>query len=454
MTHRLFLFRLMLGVLVCLTPVMNRPMSAAASQPDDAANTTASTSTMSRVDTVETSRPSIPRETALRPLSLGEPPNIYLINLANGSFTSATGGMPEIDNVTSVSDTPPTTVGYTLQLNTNRFSTPLCNGISGCGWVQFVYDSGGGVNIQAWLANYNATFNNCPNGFLPGGNVVSNKFTDCQERVNTPNIAQPGFEGLAGATLSGSVDANGNYVATVTIGGKPFVAKFTDTRLGLAGNWNSIQFNAFAECCGDQAVFNPGVLVKFSVSATTSTGSATPTCDGAAGGPTAESSNLILIPTCSSSGGVTPVFAFLEGAPPIIATVFPPVGVPGGGQNIAINGTGFTTATEASFGGSIAHCATSLSSGPPSPNTPVGGCAVISPDRPAGGVELRVANVSDEGTAGPLSAPQSFTYVPPCAATNSCPTPSCGKCGVGLHCCVTGTGHVCLPFSKACPIIQ
>lgn len=453
--------RLTLTIILCLILSTSRPSSADASQPGDSGNATASAMTVFRPHNIDALRPSIPREKPLRPLANGAPPNIYLVDLANGSFASATGGVPEIDNVTAISDTPPTTVGFTLQLNTNTFSSALCKGLVNCAWVQFVYDSGGGVNVQAYLIGYNAAFNTCPSNFSPGGNFSNqtHQFADCENTQNTPNIPQPGFGGLAGTTLSGSFDASGNYVATVLINGKgtPYTATVPDAGLGLAGNWTSIQFNAFAECCTDQAIFNPGALVKFSVSATTSAGSATPTCDGAGGGPTAESSNLVLIPTCNSSGGAAPVFSFLEGTPPIIATVFPPIGVPGGGQNIAISGTGFTTATEASFGGSLARCLTSLSSGPASPNVPAGGCEVISPNRPAGGVELRVANVSDDGTAGPLSAPQSFTYVPPCAATNSCSTPSCGKCGIGLHCCQDPNDqsqHLCLPLAKACPILQ
>ena len=298
-------------------------------------------------------------------------------------------------------------------------------------------------------------FNTCPSNFLPGGNYSNNQYTDCEEYVATNNIPQPGFEGLAGTTLSGSVDASGNYVATITIHGKSYsTPTLTDTRLGLAGNWNSIQFNAFAECCGDQAVFNSGALVKISVSATTSTGSATPTCDGAAGGPTAETSNLSLIPTCNSSGGATPVFSFLEGTPPIIATIFPYTGTPAGGNFIAINGTGFTTATEVRFGSRVVRCATS---GTASANIPAGGCGITTPGGQPGDIAVTVANVSGDGTAGPSSAPRSFTYLPPCAATNSCSTPSCGKCGVGLHCCLDPNDeseHICLPLRKACPILQ
>ena len=158
MTRDLPSLRLMLTIIMCLILAMSRAVVAYASQPGNATSTTATAVKASRLRTIEAPRPGNIRLKPLRPLAAGEPPNIYLVDLANGSFTSATGGLPEIDNVTSVSDTPATTVGFTLQLNTNTFSTPLCNGISGCGWVQFVYDSGGGVNIQAWLINYYATF--------------------------------------------------------------------------------------------------------------------------------------------------------------------------------------------------------------------------------------------------------------------------------------------------------
>src|SRR6185436_20645262 len=87
-------------------------------------------------------------------------------------ISTAIGSFPTVTNVTSesgpVGNTGPSLPNtYTLQLNTNFFSSTVCAGSPnpGCrGWEQFVYenrDTFGRAFIQYWLIEYSKP---CPAG--------------------------------------------------------------------------------------------------------------------------------------------------------------------------------------------------------------------------------------------------------------------------------------------------
>jgi hypothetical protein len=89
-----------------------------------------------------------------------------LISTAEGEIISVTSGTTEKDSLTTESDQ------FSLQLNSQHFTTPLCNGgNAGCyGWQQFVFSNQGGMGlssqalafIQYWLVNWGTT--PCPGG--------------------------------------------------------------------------------------------------------------------------------------------------------------------------------------------------------------------------------------------------------------------------------------------------
>ena len=112
----------------------------------------------------------------------------YFVNVS-GSIASAIGTLDPANTVTKVYSptytTPPTPTvvhpnDYTLQINSNTFSSPLCNGVPNCvGWQQFVFSQrqcGGTacVFVQYWLLNHpqpcppNPTFGTWVYSALPG----------------------------------------------------------------------------------------------------------------------------------------------------------------------------------------------------------------------------------------------------------------------------------------------
>src|ERR1043166_1447037 len=75
---------------------------------------------------------------------------------AEGSFDSVSGVTSEMGN--GIADS------YSLQLNTNFFTTTACSGgTNNCqGWEQFVFSSSGYLLIEYWLLHYE---NPCPAGW-------------------------------------------------------------------------------------------------------------------------------------------------------------------------------------------------------------------------------------------------------------------------------------------------
>src|SRR5579859_6757966 len=108
-----------------------------------------------------------------RPVTIGnlddvspQVPAGSFINQAIGSFVSVSGITSESSPVNNTG--PSITDAYTLQLNTDFFTSTVCNGAAtpaNCkGWEQFVFENNNTVHrafIQYWIIKYN---NPCPAG--------------------------------------------------------------------------------------------------------------------------------------------------------------------------------------------------------------------------------------------------------------------------------------------------
>jgi len=224
-----------------------------------------------------------------------------------GEATVGEGSFDSITGVTSESGGG-TANAYTLQLNTEFFSTKTCSsGAAGClGWEQFVYYNDPGSTsigfIQYWMLGYG---NTCPSGWTQYG-------TDCYTNstygvvVPTQTIATLEEIALTGNAPTG----NANDAVTVSLGAKLYSVSGQSYFPDLAQHWNTSEFNIFGPGNGSQAAFNAGAtLVVRTAMNIVATGA--PSCD--AEGFTAETNNLTLVTTPAAETGSTfPSIVFTE----------------------------------------------------------------------------------------------------------------------------------------------
>jgi hypothetical protein len=212
------------------------------------------------------------------------------ISQAIGSFDSASvtseagqlaGSGPQVANT------------FSLQLNTDFFTTPACAGspnVNCKGWEQFIFDNrtaNAWGYIQYWLIQYNAP--------CPSGGVAWNQFSFagssdiyCWHNApsNVPVPPQPATN-LANLRVAGVTTATTDAI-TVYVGGTAYMAS-GDNRLSLSGGWGVAEFNVFGNGGGSQANFNSGASANVRTRIIYG-GSAAPTC--LAQGFTGETNNL------------------------------------------------------------------------------------------------------------------------------------------------------------------
>ena len=190
---------------------------------------------------------------------------------------------------------------YSLQLNTEFFSTPACAKSSvpaRClGWQQFVYDSYANlVFMQYWLINFSAT---CPPGWISYS-------SDCYRNSLASTFAggRIAAAGLATTRLVGSAVAGGKDEVSLTNGsGKATLVTNSDKVVDLAGVWNTAEFDVFGDGGGGEAYFGSGTTIE-SQTTLQATSLAAPTC--LKQGFTAETNNLKLTKTPKIGPGVSP----------------------------------------------------------------------------------------------------------------------------------------------------
>jgi hypothetical protein len=223
------------------------------------------------------------------------------ISSATGSFDSVTpatvtvsgpwGGNPNAANA------------FTLQINSQFFSTPACNGHAGCvGWQQFIYSqnqcSGPCVFMEYWLINYGAS---CPAGqpWIQAGN--SCWFNSANNAASAVTAAQ-----LQGTTLTGTA-AGGTDTVVLTSPGGNATATAADSVVSLEAAWNTAEFNIFGDCCSTQTNFSPGTTVVTRTRVNNGT-TAAPACTTQ--GFTAETNNLSFGPSPPAATAPGPAVIF------------------------------------------------------------------------------------------------------------------------------------------------
>jgi len=224
------------------------------------------------------------------------------ISSADGTFPSTTNLTTETDGASNV---------FTLQLNTNFFSTTACAGHAGCtGWQQFIFDKNGAaqsIYMQEWLINWGNSA--CPAG-LP------NRFgTDCWGNTAATTVSSAiDITDLSGLELVGHTSGGGDVVVLYTPSGS--FSRVSAGMVNLFGSmWNSAEFNVFGNGGGSQATFNNNATIAVRLGLVTVDSSvASPICQS--GGTTGETNNLNLVPSsCCPISGVgsgEPAITFLE----------------------------------------------------------------------------------------------------------------------------------------------
>ena len=252
--------------------------------------------------------------------------------VVTGHITQAEGSF---DTVTGVTATP----AYSLQLNTDFFSTSTCSAspsTATCrGWEQFVYESAGTGFIQYWLINYGPPGAACP--APQGAHCLPNSASTDGWCPVTLNVGPPpGTPRLfcvvnavsavpAPATLATSlgqlrvhgaaagVGGAANDAIVVTVSGTAHSATGNNHFPDLGTQWREAEFNVFGNGGGSQAVFNSGAhaTVRIATDSGTNLG---PGCDLRSF--TAESTNMTLRNTApTASSGSLPALVFGQDNP-------------------------------------------------------------------------------------------------------------------------------------------
>ena len=222
---------------------------------------------------------------------------------------SVTPGISETGADPNTGKTTPN--AFTLQLNTNTFTTAVCSSMSCSGWQQFVFENDGNGSataiayMQYWLLNYGP---NCPAGWYQGGPSAPN---DCYKNSanGVGSIPVQTMANLAQLSLTGTASLGGMDTLTMLAPSGDLYAMGSDSLLNLAQGWHAAEFNIFGDGYGTQANFSSGTTIVVKTSVDSGTTSA-PSC--VAESFTGETDNLTLVPPCCPYGGASPAIEFME----------------------------------------------------------------------------------------------------------------------------------------------
>ncbi len=176
-----------------------------------------------------------------------------ILAVENGYIIDGEGSFDKVTGVTSVATngTPNT---FSLQLNTNTFTTSTCGSQPGClGWVQFIYSSSEHkAFIQYWLEYATS----CPPDWQAGdrGGCVRNGSGISIPNLRIADLGKIKLYGVMGGYLGKPYpDGVGLEIGDV------FYEAFSNSPIADAReNWQQMEFNVFGDFNGPKVVFNPG----------------------------------------------------------------------------------------------------------------------------------------------------------------------------------------------------
>jgi hypothetical protein len=225
-----------------------------------------------------------------------------VMSAAEGSFDSVTGVTSETGQVGGTGGQVANT--YSLQLNTDFFTTSVCGGSpnTGCrGWQQFVYSSSSqAIFIQYWLIQYNTT---CPAGWNTFMFSGSTDIYCWRNGANSATVAKQPITNLINLRLGGNANTSGNDTVTMWVGSTATAASNAGSMLNLGAAWKDAEFILVGDCCSSQANFNAGSTIVVRTTVHSGTTNA-PTC--VLEGFTGETNNLNLVGTAAVGTGPSP----------------------------------------------------------------------------------------------------------------------------------------------------
>ncbi len=220
-----------------------------------------------------------------------------LITRVDGSFAKVqTTG---VVNVTGDGKVVSNKDQFSLQINTNFFTTPLCGKVAACrGWEQFVLSNDPGsppayMWTQHWLLGLGSP---CPKGWgaVAGGDCVLDS-----NGVSPPILSNVPLN-LKFLWMSAAV-VNGQDVVTIgyTSGATIANAVSSDSVLGLGSRWTESEFNIVGDLTLHNARFDPNTTIVINQDLTISGAASTNPVKSIVAGTTGETNNLNLVtPTC------------------------------------------------------------------------------------------------------------------------------------------------------------
>jgi hypothetical protein len=253
-----------------------------------------------------------------QPLTVGNGHNASA-EAPSGTITTAIGTFESVTNVTSIGSPlgnvgPPVANAYTLQMNTNFFSTAACSGAADptqCfGWEQFVYENPGSSGdghafIQYWLIRYNKP---CPIAqFWNQFQFTGSTDIYCWKNSSGGKVAVPNqsITNLGQLSLTGTADASGDKV--VMFVGATAYTKSGNSIVDTTAGWKIAEFGVFgfggSSAGGATATFNSGAAITVRTQIVYG-GVTKPNC--VAQGFTGETSNLSFGPSAPAGSPPSP----------------------------------------------------------------------------------------------------------------------------------------------------
>jgi hypothetical protein len=287
----------------------------------------------------------------LSPLITGQ--GFDYVAQVSGVMTYASGAFAPIAGLTSENTDTGLPNAYSIQLNTNTFHSPLCQGSSCMGWQQFVYwtsPGSTGLHIQYWLQNYEPT-GSCPTtGGWTFSPAKASKPAACYK--DGPAAAVPAVPATAldQVSLTGFIDSSNNEYVSFAYGKAMYQTPASPSVLGLAGAWKQAEFNVFGEGGGDEAIFSAGTVMSVDLKLNGSPG-AMGAVSCLYGGTSGEYTNMVLSDACYAGyvDGWSQI-AFGESVPPQVDSINPSQGPEAGGTKVDIVGQGFIPSTQQNEG--------------------------------------------------------------------------------------------------------
>jgi hypothetical protein len=234
-----------------------------------------------------------------------------LIAEATGTFWNVSSGITEKGQIANAGSTYAN--AFSLQLNSNDFSTPVCAGNSNSqcdAWEQFLYTYGtsaSSIYIQYWLLNYNGS---CPSNWMTYTPAAgSGTEPGCYMNSMATNVPALTASDLADIAFSGAAESGGTDEVSLAGDGTTAYAVGNDSVLDLSEGWDQTQWGVYGDesnsSGASEADFtSSGASLEAQTSIEVSSGPPSLTCNY--GGFTAETNNLNLTSTPAIGSGDLP----------------------------------------------------------------------------------------------------------------------------------------------------